>query len=204
MAVKKPTTRNKRVYQDIDLRDALGFSLHGRDALKEALGQALIDRIAERAQDGKGVKYSAGATREVTLRKPYSKEYQSSDEFKAAGKSASNVNMTLTGDMIGLMDIVKIKGNTIRIGWHDEDEELKAHGHMTGQQGSNKKMFRPFFGVTNKDLRELKKQFGVQLKQIISAEPSIREQRISALIEQVRGEPVEIDVVDNNEDDDGE
>ena len=177
---KKPSTANKRVFQDINLKEALGVSLRGRAALKEAVAQQLIDIIQKRAESGKGVSFSpSGRSQEVSLRRPYSKKYAETDEFKAAGKSRGRVNMSLKGDMLGLMDVVQIKGNTVRIGWNDREEELKAHGHMTGQEGKNPKMQRPFFGVTNSDLRKVKKEFAGELREALKAEPSSREALIA-------------------------
>ena len=82
--------------------------------------------------------------------------YQKSADFKAAGKSASPVNMRLSGDMLGSIDLA-IDGDKLLIGIPSE-ESPKAHGHMTGQEGSGNLPKRQFFGVTKKEFDEILKK----------------------------------------------
>ena len=59
--------------------------------------------------------------------------------------------MTASGDMLGLMDIVQEKANSITIGWDDETETKKAYNHNFGDTVKK----RPFFGLTKGELSEL-------------------------------------------------
>ena len=116
----------------------------------EAVGQATIDYIRDRASKGLGL------GRETMKPTKYSESYQKSADFKAAGKSASPVNMRLSGDMLGSIDLA-IDGDKLLIGIPSE-ESPKAHGHMTGQEGSGNLPKRQFFGVTKKEFDEILKK----------------------------------------------
>lgn len=153
-----------------------GVNLKGKPALREALGQALIDKIQERTQGGKS-----------RLNKPfrgYSKSYKESDDFKASGKSGK-VNLTLSGDMLGLMDITEQTQNTITIGWDDEDEAAKAHGHITGDI-KGPKVKRDFFGVSQADIRAVKQEFESEFRDIERSRGEGREQAELSLIQAIR------------------
>jgi hypothetical protein len=113
----------------------------------EAIGQATIDYIRERASKGLGL---GGETMKPTK---YSQSYQNSPDFKAAGKSASPVNMRLSGDMLNSIDLI-LEGDRLRIGL-PPDESPKAHGHMTGQEGQGTLPKRQFFGVTKKEFDQI-------------------------------------------------
>jgi hypothetical protein len=135
------------VSQTIDLKEVFGVSLSGNDALKQVIGQALIDRIIDRTESNKDVNGRA--------LKKYSKEYVASDDFKAFGKSESDVNMTLTGNMLGTLDIVDASGSKVKIGWNDAVENAKAYNHNVGDTVSK----RAFFGVTKQDIESIKREF---------------------------------------------
>ena len=113
----------------------------------EAIGQATIDYIRERASKGLGL---GGETMKPTK---YSESYQNSPDFKAAGKSSSPVNMRLSGDMLGSLDLL-VEGDRLTIGL-PADESPKAHGHMTGQEGQGPLPKRQFFGVTRKEFDQI-------------------------------------------------
>jgi len=152
------------VSQKINLKEEFGIDFRGKDALKEALGQAIIDRIVERSQSGNGMSFNSnGSGKPVKLKSPYSDTYEESLEFKAAGKSKNDVNMTLTGDMLGLIDIVNVKGNTIEIGWDDETENAKSYNHSVGDTVPK----RPFFGVNKAELKSIKSEFSKDIKEAL-------------------------------------
>jgi hypothetical protein len=142
------------VSQTIDLKEVFGVSLTGNEALKQTIGQAIIDRIIERTESGKSV-YGGN------LRSPYSKAYEESDDFKAFGKKPDRVNMKLTGQMLGTLDIVETSGSRVKIGWDDATENAKAFNHQTGDTVYK----RPFFGITKKELGEIKREFADQVKE---------------------------------------
>lgn len=139
---------NWLVEQRIDLSDLLGKSDLPR-TLKEQVGQAIIDSMVDRvlkeekSVNGRGMK-------------SYDPDYIASDEFKAYGKSASHVNMKLTGNMMNMLDIKEIDGDTVVIGWKDQENNAKAHGHMTGANNLPK---REFFGANQKALDLIKADF---------------------------------------------
>lgn len=178
--------KKNNVELTLNLNEEFGIDFSGKTALKEFIGQAIIDRMVERTKDGKAV----GGKKD--LRKPYSKTYQASDDFKAAGKKANDVNLTLTGDMLGLIDIKEIKGNTIKIGWNDPEQNAKAHGHMTGKDGKVPKMKRKFFGVTKEELKDIKRKYKKDLDSAIKLKQSEGTQafneRILSLIDELKEE----------------
>jgi len=135
---------------EINLKEIFGKNLPSDGALVEAIGQAILDRIVERTESGKGVNGKGF--------KGYSTSYKESLDFKAFGKSGK-VNLKLSGDMLGLMDITDQSRNKLTIGWDDSDEAAKAHGHITGGGAGGNLPVRDFFGLTQKDLREIKNKF---------------------------------------------
>ncbi len=192
-----PSFKSKNnVHQKINLKEEFGVDLRGMDSLKEAIGGAIIERIRARTEAGNGMSFSdSGRGTPVKLKSPYSKEYADSLDFKAFGKSRGKVNMTLTGDMLGLMDVVKIEGNTIKIGWADTSESAKAHGHSTGAKG--RLPVRPFFGVSKSELKEIKKEFGDAIKEAVRTRNSegreAFESRVAELLALVTGNDSSVD-----------
>lgn len=184
--MSKPKFTKRSVEQTIDLKELFGVDFSNKRSLREAIGGAILERIRARTLSGQGVSFSDdGRGRSVTLKAPYSKEYAKSLEFKAAGKSRGNVNMTLTGDMLGLMDIKRQSGNTITIGWNDADENAKAYNHSVGDTVPR----RPFFGVSKSELNEIKKQFGSEIKEAAKAPTNKEfEDRIAQLLSLVGGD----------------
>lgn len=179
-----PTFKKSKVSQTINLKDEFGVDFRGMRSLREALGEAILRKIRLRAQSGKGVQFTAdGRGREITLKAPYSKEYADSLEFKAAGKSRGKVNMTLTGDMLGLMDITRQTGNEIEIGWTESEENAKAYNHSIGDTVPR----RPFFGVSKSDLQEIKKEFSNEIRAAVRTRNSegraAFEQRVAGLLD---------------------
>lgn len=155
------------VSQTIDLKELFGVSVIGSEGLKQAIGGAIIDKIVNRTESGVGVDGKK-------LKAPYSKDYSESLDFKAFGKSKNKVNMTLTGQMLGSLDIVESKGNSIKIGWDDSEENAKAYNHNTGDTVPK----RPFFGVTEKELREIKSEFEDKAK---AQERALEEEKVRVL-----------------------
>jgi len=81
--------------------------------------------------------------------------YSESLEFEAAGKSKSDPNLTLTGDMLGLMDVIEEEKATITIGWNSSEEANKAHGHISGSVGAK----RDFLGLSAKEAERVRNLF---------------------------------------------
>ena len=162
-----PIIKKSKTSQKINLKEEFGIDFRGRDSLKQALGQAIIDRIVSRTESGQGMSFGfSGSGTPVKLKSPYSKAYAKSDDFKAFGKSRGNVNMTLTGDMLASIDLLKIDGNTIEVGINDSEEALKSYNHNTGDTVPK----RPFFGVNKKELKEIRREFSSDIKEILDVQ----------------------------------
>lgn len=171
-----PIFKKTKVQQKINLKDEFGVDLSDRPDLIEALGQALIDKMVKRTKESVGMSFSSkGSGRKIDLnKKPYSKAYRQSKEFKAFGKT-KRVNMTLSGDMLGQIDILKVKGNEIILGWEDSEENAKAYNHSVGDTVKK----RPFFGVNKKELKDLKSEFGGDLKEVIKEEQTKAQKKLT-------------------------
>jgi hypothetical protein len=158
-----PKVSKQRIEQEIDLSEIFDVDLSEARPIKEALAQAIVDYMVERTKDGEGIRFSSdGRGTPITLKKPYSKNYAESLEFKAAGKSRSDVNMTLTGDMLSSIDVLSVSGNKIKIGITDGTQVLKAFNHITGDTVPS----RPFFGVSKSELKEIASPFKVDVEEI--------------------------------------
>ena len=87
-----PKITKSKTSQKINLKEEFGIDFRGRDNLKQAMGQAIIDRMVSRTESGNGMSFgSSGRGTPVKLKSPYSKSYADSDEFKAFGKSRNKV-----------------------------------------------------------------------------------------------------------------
>jgi hypothetical protein len=161
-----PVIRKNKVYQRFNLKKDLGVDLSDHADLAQLVGEEMLKRIRERADSGMGVDFekSKGGT-EVDLKSPYSDEYAKSPEFRAFGKSKRQVNMKLTGDMLGLMDILEVDGNNLVIGW-EGDEAPKAFNHLTGDTVPR----RPFFGISKDDLKSIRADLSSELRDLIRLE----------------------------------
>lgn len=138
---------------DINLRQLLGEKVPQDSEFKEAVAQRALDIIQSRTEEGrswKGHKF-----------KKYSDEYRKSDDFKAFGKSAGEVNLTLTGDMLGTMDVIAETRDKITLGWDDETENAKAANHVGGVTVPK----RDFFNLNKKELKQLA-QFAKELADV--------------------------------------
>jgi hypothetical protein len=157
--VKSPKVTKKIIEQEIDLMEIFGIDATDADTLKNAIGQAIIDRIQKRTESGKGLEFgSRGSASEVKLKSPYSKAYTKTREFKAAGKKANEITMELTGDMVASVDMLA-PGNKIKIQITDELQVLKAYNHITGDTVPA----RPWFGVSKDELKSIGDQFAGEI-----------------------------------------
>ena len=160
MALPKGMTQTKeKVSQKFDLEEIFGVDLSSRPDLKEQFGQAVIDKILERTEQGKG-------RNDVSLA-GYSKSYKDSAQFEQFGKS-STVNMDLKGDMLDALDILSSSGNEVEVGFNGTLQNAKAYGHLSGMKGhkvlAGKTPKRPFFGLTKNERDEIKSQFVSELE----------------------------------------
>lgn len=156
----------------LNLKELFGVSFADRSEIRDAIAQALMDKIIKRTEGAKDINDSPF--------RGYSKEYKKSLDFKAAGKS-SKVNLKLSGDMLGLLDIVETSGNTVTLGWTESDEAAKAHGHITGDK-KGPKVKRDFFGLSPKDVKQVTDEFQDDIKDLIKAQRSESEDKFTETI----------------------
>ena len=185
--MSKPIFQRTRVEQTIDLQDAFGIDFKGLRSLREAIGEAILSRIRQRTSNGEQIKFDAlGRARIKSFTEGrYSDEYADTLDFKAFGKSQRNVNMTLTGDMLGLMDIKRQSGNSITIGWTDATENAKAYNHSIGDTVPE----RPFFGISKGELEDIKGEFSSEIRDAIKVKNTegqrAFEERVGALLDRL-------------------
>lgn len=121
-------------------------------SLKREFGKRCIDRIIERTLSGLDKNNTAFAN--------YSEEYKKSDKFRIYGKSSGSVNLKLTGAMQASIDVLETTAQTVTLGFIDQDENDKAHGHI---HGSNHLPVRDFWGISESEqiaiLKETIKDF---------------------------------------------
>lgn len=94
----------------------------------------------------------------------YSKGYINSVDFKATGKSKGKVNLTLSGDMLANIDIVKDKPKELVIGYDDKSDQAgKAEGNQIGSYGksADPKKARKFLGLQQDDLKKILSKYPV-------------------------------------------
>lgn len=177
--MKSPKLTKRAIEQEIDLGEIFGIDATDAPALKEAVAQAIIDRMVSRTEDGKA--YGGGK-----LKSPYSKAYQKTREFIAAGKKANDVNMELTGDMLAAIDVISTSGNKIKIGISDELQVLKAYNHNTGDTVPR----RPFFGISKDELKDIGFKFSEDIKQLKAGADlaTPRQLKLMGLIDLLSGE----------------
>jgi phage gpG-like protein len=89
-----------------------------RNEVLEDAGEAVIEGILTYVGEGKS-----------PVKKGKYKRKLSPEYAKEKGSSVSN--MELTGDMLDALGI-EIKGNTLEVGFFDEEEAAKAAGHHSG------------------------------------------------------------------------
>lgn len=128
---------------------------------REALADEIIDFIRERTSSGldKNNREFGG----------YSEAYIKSANFRIAGKSKSEVNLTLSGDMMGDIDLLSHRKGNLRIGFQRGSESnAKADGNIKGTYGQEKQVGpkRDFLGITKGDLNALVNIFDFQEREI--------------------------------------
>lgn len=146
------------VAQEFDLEEILGVDLSQDETLAAEIGQDVVEFIAKRSNDGKGI----GGKK---LKSPYSKAYTKTTEFEVAGKSPKDINMRLTGEMISSIDVLDFDGQVLTVGI-EGDQAPKAHGHMTGKNGEVPAMKREFFGLTEKEFKDITDKYSDRIDQL--------------------------------------
>jgi hypothetical protein len=154
--------RIPKVEYKVNLTDLFGERLDLTEATKEAIGQAIIDKIINRTQDNLDKNNNSLGT--------YSSSYKDSPDFKILKGNKSLVDLTATGDMLGNIDIIKITPQTIVFGFPDGTQNTKAYGHISGMKGhpvlDGKVQKRDFFGLPNEDLDKIADEFRDDAEQV--------------------------------------
>lgn len=147
-SVMKQILSGNEARLEVDLDEMFGGLVPDSTTFRNVVGQAIIDKIRERTQEDQ-VNINNGNFRK------YSKEYADSMPFKAYGKSKSQPNLTQSGDMLGLLSVIEESKNKIVIGWNDDLQAKKAHGHITGNIGVK----RNFLGLPMDDIEDIVEEF---------------------------------------------
>jgi phage gpG-like protein len=137
------------------IEEAFGVDVSKNKKVLSKIGQKILDKIRERTEEN--------LSRFGRPFRGYSDTYKESLDFKAAGKSEGDVNLKLTGDMMGLMTVIDEGKNSVTIGWNDSEDAAKAHGHIDGLFGK-KSLRRDFFGLRNDEIREISREIKAELK----------------------------------------
>lgn len=156
--IKNRILTEKEVSQKINVSDILGVDVSGRPGLMQEFGQAVIDRIIERTESGKDINGKQFAK--------YSKPYIESEDFKEFDKSASEINLTLRGNMLASIEDEVISGSEIKVSVGEGVESAKAFNISTADTYKDKSKKRDFFGVTSKELNEIKREFSAEINEI--------------------------------------
>ncbi len=119
---------------------------------RKRIGNLIVKQIRERTMDGVGVDETG---REYKLaNRPYSQSYS---EYK--GVSRTDVDLTLTGDMLENIFVKNVDDKKIEISVKSRDYG-KLRGAEEGVKqkvgGRVKLVKRPFFNVSKNDLEEIK------------------------------------------------
>lgn len=88
----------------------------------------------------------------------YSKEYIKSLDFKNAGKSASRVDLTLSGDTLAALALISQRNGQLIVGYQNGTRENDiAEGNILGSYGGspNASKARDFLGIEGQKLAEL-------------------------------------------------
>lgn len=138
---------------------------------RQAVALEIIDFIRERTQkknlDKNNRPFPA-----------YSASYVKSLDFKIAGKSKGKVDLTLSGDMLGALDLLSHKKGILTIGFEKgSTENARADGNIRGTYGNKSPVSDPrdFLGIDPKDLNSI-------LKKYPATDPAIKKDRVDAVL----------------------
>jgi hypothetical protein len=122
---------------------------------REAIALEIIDRVVKRSKSGKDKDGNAFPK--------YTPGYENSLNFKIGGKS-SKVDLTLSGDMLGAIEVLKV-AKKVQIGFQNgTTENAKADGNIRGTYGQSSpikggKYARDFLGITPAELDAILRRY---------------------------------------------
>lgn len=141
---------------------------------RKAIGQEIIEHIRDRTEQG--------VDKDGKPFPKYSREYIKSVDFKNAGKSAGQVDLRLSGDMMTALQVLDQDDGTLTIGYKNGTaENARADGNIRGTYGQDRgssKKARPFLGITKAELGDILEQYPLdeRPKSRVSAEAVNRAQ----------------------------
>jgi hypothetical protein len=118
---------------------------------RQAIAKEIVDLIRKRTQE-------EGVDRRGKPFASYSASYVKSLNFKIAGKSKKDVNLTLSGDMMGALDVISDSPGKVIIGFENGSQENgKADGNIRGTYGQKSQVGprRDFLGISKQDLQRI-------------------------------------------------
>lgn len=124
---------------------------------RRAIAAEIIQRITERTRE-------EGKDKNNRPFKGYSDSYKNSLDFKIAGKGSS-VDLTLTGEMLDAMQLLKAARGKIEIGYKAGDKiNGKVEGNRLGTYGNPRPVApaRDFLGITKTDLQEILRRYPIR------------------------------------------
>lgn len=127
----------------------LPTSLDETDRLK--VGRLIIDRILERTAKNTSV--------DGTRFPNYSDTYAKSLDFKIAGKSKNDPNLTLTGDMLESLKILEQGAGFVTIGY---EEGTPENDKAVWAERSDNGPARKFMGVQDTELEQILAQVALE------------------------------------------
>jgi hypothetical protein len=119
-------------------------------SMRDAIGEAMVKLMADKARDGVGVRYEGDRARPREF-PAYTKKY-------ADFKGQDNVDLTLSGDMLDALKVLSHKKGSILIGFDSGSEENgKAEGNITGSYGRNPnpRKARNFLGLLKSEINKI-------------------------------------------------
>jgi len=162
------TVEKENLSQTFDLETEFGVDLSSEPRLRQEIGQAIIDRIRERCLND---------NQDIWGRplKSYDKSYVESDEFKDFGKSAGDINMQLTGDMLGGLESSDTP-NSVTVSL-ESGQTPKGYRHQAGDKIKQ----RAWFGMSKKEMDKIRDEFSSDIERVKNQQQSERERQRSAL-----------------------
>ncbi len=142
-----------------------GYSAQERRLIADELIEVMVDQ----AKAGRGISKEEPGIAESRKKFPgYSKSYVESLDFKIAGKSKGEIDMTLSGDMLGAIQLLENEPGKLVIGFESgSSENDRAEGNILGSYGGdpNPRKARNFLGVTRAELTQVLEKFPVSEEQ---------------------------------------
>lgn len=156
---------------------------------REAIADEILNYIIERTKKGQG--------KDGEKFPGYSKKYKDSLNFRIAGKSRSRVDLTLSGEMLDSLEVLKAPSGKVVLGYQKgSDMNGRAEGNILGSYGGepDKSKARDFLATSKEEVAKILKRFPLDKKLSKRKENA---QRLN------KAKEISRDIVDNLEFEDG-